>query len=566
MDWTALGDFAAREKCAEEREWERLNGILISELEQDGRVLSGSLQGELFSGRNTENAVRLREDDRVMLLPLLGNGTLGQAIRQAGDYVVTADIEAVLANNKFDLQPRGRLQPGPCVMSPAGPLEEGYENLFNVLEACNNGTAPELDAFLSAALDRKPPLFCTHEALRKTLNSEVNPGKSEFHLIQGPPGTGKTHLIGQLVAEWANKGYSVLVTAFTNRAVDEILRKIVTANTPNNVPPLIRVGRDRIRKELNIQCSNNIAPRPGSVLGTTLYKCAQRAAKGLGSAFDVVIIDEGSQVTLPSFCATSLLGRAIILVGDHRQLAPVVVQQPSNEPGEDLYRMSAFEYLVNRHPFYCLNETRRLNRHVCTFISAKYYDGTLTPHTSSADQVWPSDLSEPVWMNGSPGVCHIVATPEQYPQQCSPHEADIVAQIIEQIEKIKGTWLSSRDHLNSSTPPTLVAPYERRYVISCLFREQVALVRKALNNKSIKGHLWQVDTVERNQGQTGSIAILCVGASDETQGRDRAWTLDPRRWNVALSRGRFAAYVVASSPFCDFIQNNAKGLVSTVRI
>ena len=111
----------------------------------------------------------------------------------------------------------------------------------------------------------------------------------------------------------------------------------------------------------------------------------------------------------------------------------------------------------------------------------------------------------------------------------------------------------SQRRCRSKDPPKDGVPYEVRYMISCLFRKQASIVRQAIRKRGIAHHLWHVDTVERNQGQTASVAILCVGAaSPETAGRDRRWSCDPRRWNVALSRGRFKAYVVASGEFSEF--------------
>lgn len=49
---------------------------------------------------------------------------------------------------------------------------------------------------------------------------------SDFHLILGPPGTGKTHVIKEMITEMLKNGQKVLATAYTNRAVDNVLEKL----------------------------------------------------------------------------------------------------------------------------------------------------------------------------------------------------------------------------------------------------------------------------------------------------------------------------------------------------
>ena len=44
-------------------------------------------------------------------------------------------------------------------------------------------------------------------------------------ILQGPPGTGKTYMIAELCARLCKEGFSVLVTALTNRALMEIAEK-----------------------------------------------------------------------------------------------------------------------------------------------------------------------------------------------------------------------------------------------------------------------------------------------------------------------------------------------------
>ncbi len=47
-----------------------------------------------------------------------------------------------------------------------------------------------------------------------------------YHLILGMPGTGKTHLITQMILHLMAQNKKVLLTTFTNQALDNILLKL----------------------------------------------------------------------------------------------------------------------------------------------------------------------------------------------------------------------------------------------------------------------------------------------------------------------------------------------------
>lgn len=242
MNWLALSDFVSREKIAEAKEWERLKGKSLAELVQAGEVAAGKIDGDVFASSDKKLPVRAREDDRIQLLPYRTQGTLGQALKAAGHNAVSADVEEVLGQNVFLLRPfNGRLNSGPTLMVPGGPLEEGYQNTLDVLERCEAGESPSFAKLLEAQPRTKQARLCTNDELFDTFSDAGQRKPDGLSIVQGPPGSGKTHLIGRLVAHWAKQGLSVLVAAFTNRAVDEVLRKTVAAN-PAGAPVLARVG------------------------------------------------------------------------------------------------------------------------------------------------------------------------------------------------------------------------------------------------------------------------------------------------------------------------------------
>ncbi len=70
------------------------------------------------------------------------------------------------------------------------------------------------------------------EAVKRTLSAD------NFHLIIGPPGTGKTYVITEIIKQLLKKKRKIMVTAWTNIAVDNILEKFQDIS-PGNI---LRIG------------------------------------------------------------------------------------------------------------------------------------------------------------------------------------------------------------------------------------------------------------------------------------------------------------------------------------
>src|SRR5262249_29997902 len=60
----------------------------------------------------------------------------------------------------------------------------------------------------------------------------------DFLLIQGPPGTGKTKLVAEIARRAMAGGERVLMAAFTNQAVDNVLLRLAE----NGVTDFVRLG------------------------------------------------------------------------------------------------------------------------------------------------------------------------------------------------------------------------------------------------------------------------------------------------------------------------------------
>ncbi|SDY45082.1 AAA domain-containing protein [Amycolatopsis xylanica] len=102
--------------------------------------------------------------------------------------------------------------------------------------------------------------------------------------------------------------------------------------------------------------------------------------------FDLVIVDEAGQIATPDVLVPLVRGRRAVLVGDHRQLPPVVDTElnAATKTGDpevrDMLMISTLESLVGKLPrdhIVPLTRQRRMPREIADFISEAFYDGTL---------------------------------------------------------------------------------------------------------------------------------------------------------------------------------------------
>jgi DNA replication ATP-dependent helicase Dna2 len=343
------------------------------------------------------------------------------------------------------------------------------------------------------------------EAINHAVNCDV------FHLIWGPPGTGKTKVIPEIVERIAGP---VMLGAFTNTAVDKMLIALLAQNPSVR---FLRVGRSSDSPELASKISGDradfftedLASKHGTVRAVkdALQKAQIVAATAHRAstmpylrtrAFEIAIVDEAGQLTEPLTLGLILRSRRFVLIGDDRQLSPVVRTQGLAH--------SMFERLKRDSDNVTLLETQyRMHPQIMDVSNRLFYEGRLKAGVTERDRRPMDDMP-------------VVFIPVESARdgRSNPEEARAVVDLVRSF---------IREHKVEPETIGVVSP----------FRAQVVLLRHMLADTGVS-----VDTVERFQGGERDIMILSFVRS-----RGTGFVFDDRRLNVAITRARRKLVLIA---------------------
>lgn len=299
----------------------------------------------------------------------------------------------------------------------------------------------EIDSYINTELDENQK-----EAVQKAISLCPD---SEILLIQGPPGTGKTTTITEILQQILkrHKHYKILVASQSNQAVDNVLEKICESEhkimcigndtskmskivqnyTETKVlNTLIKQTRDRIKsnaithqdeatmhklqalqnefdeklqfisndmlekdKLRDNETANLFLKHHRLIFGTLLGISSWRNFRDI--AFDFAIVDEAGRATLSELLVPCIKARRIVLVGDHKQLAPVIddeISQHLENYNKNEVLESLFERLFKRfeakqesqylkHFYHRLVYNYRATQSICNLYSIPFYNGEL---------------------------------------------------------------------------------------------------------------------------------------------------------------------------------------------
>ena len=482
-------------------------GALEVKLRDAESLADGGWRLEL--SRTSDEPTRITEGDLV----LVSDGSPSEDAETAWVRDVTADTVAVRVGERIEAT---RLDPYPSDVT-----------VDRYLVALHDFVLKSDERRRDVLLGRSLPEFNEESDKEYVPNNEAQDravsraiAARDFSLIQGPPGTGKTYTVARLVRALVENGERVLLSAFTNRAVDNALGTLLEQGFDD----FVRLGtRDGVRADMlehRFEESGDPTERAAafeeaSVVACTTATCASRVVRE--GEFDYAVVDEASQLTEPATLAAVNLAEAFVLVGDHEQLPPV---SATDAP-------SMFERLAEQHPdaAVTLRSQYRMAQRIQAFSSKEFYDGAVFPADAevarrSLDEVTepPDEFADPVTF---------VAVDGEESKNVNRKEAETVERVHQNL-------------VESGLPPEDIA-------VIAPFRAQVAEISRRLPEAA------PVDTVDRFQGSSEEVVVVSFVASDDLESPVFD---DPRRLNVALTRAKRSLILVGNpdalrtDPFC----------------
>ncbi len=413
-------------------------------------------------------------------------------------------------------------------------------------------------------------------------------------LVQGPPGTGKSYstafaLFARLQgAMAAARPFRAFVSCKTHAATNVLLGDILLVRetlgdiaarhpaifaryfdarlldvplfrtTPREAPPdgVIPLPRDTERPKGTPRAADAIEAQPWCIVAATpggVYRIVKdrwgKEMLGHGGC-DCLVLDEASQMNLPeAIMAALLLNRdgQLIIVGDHRQMPPIVKHDWEHEPRRTFKAYRTYEslflaFLPHVPEMIKFTESFRLHADMATFLKEEIYAQDGIPFFSHNHTLLASNAA---WEDPDGFVARVLAPDhamvvivhdEARSQLRNPFEQQLITPILEAL----------------AAPPYGLGPVDGLGVV-VPHRAQRAALREEIPCLSTRDQrtgaivVSSVDTVERFQG--GERTAILVGATES----DRAYLmasgkflLDPRRLTVALSRAKQKMILVAS--------------------
>ena len=339
-----------------------------------------------------------------------------------------------------------------------------------------------------------------------------------------------------MILDLVRAGKRVAVTAQSHKTISNLLEALVKAADEERVAVRMLQKADAdvgpiagvTRANSNADVAAALAAGAVDVVAGTGWLFARPEFDG---AFDVLFVDEASQMSLANAVAIGTCAASIVLIGDPNQL-PMVTQgvQPGGAAASSLEHLVGEADTMPPDRGLFLETSRRMHPAVNAFISPAFYGGLLDTHPGTELRVVDGD--DPV-LSGA-GI-RWLPTPHTGNGARSREEAEVVASAVADL--IGMTW---QDKDGRHTPITVddvivVAPYNA----------QVAEIQAALQRTI--GRRGNVGTVDKFQGREGVVAIYSMASSSrEDAPRDMSFLYSRNRLNVAISRAKSLALLVAS--------------------
>ncbi|GMM58129.1 ATP-dependent RNA helicase [Maudiozyma humilis] len=385
-------------------------------------------------------------------------------------------------------------------------------------------------------------------------------------LIQGPPGTGKTVTSASIVYHLSKIHKDrILVCAPSNVAVDHLAAKL--RNLGLKVVRLTAKSREDVESSVSALALHNIVARSAQGELKKLLKlkaevgelsaadtrrfvklvrkteteilskadvvcctCVGAGDKRLDTKFRTVLIDESTQASEPECLIPIVKGaKQVILVGDHQQLGPVILERKAADAG---LKQSLFERLISLgHVPIRLEVQYRMNPHLSEFPSNMFYEGSLQNGVTVEERTvtnstfpWPI-RSVPMMFWANYGREEISANGTSF---------------LNRIEAMNCERIITRLFRDGVKPEQIgiITPYEGQRAYITQYMQMNGALDKELYVQV------EVASVDAFQGREKDYIILsCVRANEQ---QAIGFLRDPRRLNVGLTRAKYGLVILGN--------------------
>ncbi len=302
--------------------------------------------------------------------------------------------------------------------------------------------------------------------------------------------------------------------------------------------------------------------------------------------FDVVIMDEASKATPLEMAVPMVWGKKIIVIGDHKQLPPMMqegnildalkhIGRKDLADRIDQFKQSQFELLyeasskLKNSLVAPLNEQYRMHEQIMNTINHFYKDEENGMEGLKCGIKDSMDINDPS-IGGSRyhGIClepfmnpdrHVlwVDVPDYEDKQLigstsrtNKAEAEAVALVIKALKKADGfdKYIASQ-----------VAKEDKEIGIITFYGAQAAILEEMKKNGKLDSSLsYRINVVDKFQGMERNIVIISTVRNNSNN--DFGFTSDPRRINVGFSRAKSLLIIVGNRSFLSKNADYAKAI------
>lgn len=429
-------------------------------------------------------------------------------------------------------------------------------------------------------------------------------------LIWGPPGTGKTHTVAHILATYAlaaqaaKKPLRILVTAFTHHAIVNVLRKLAEVMRDYELAPEVlsivkllgsgSAAHDELPPSVELIANEDLElclQRESLcvVVGATVwsaYKGMKKAGGVIRPWFDVVLVDEASQMRLPDALVafgSSKPHSNIILAGDDQQLPPIIHGTYPEEHEHMLSSVFAFmrrqieqasvdDPNIEARKIFQLEENFRMNEPLTAYPRDVLYRGRFRStrpgiriRTAPVIDETSEEIIDTILHPERPVVLCWYTTPRSFTAR-NPIEAELVALLTDRLSQIL-----LQEAKDKSLQPYSPAEFVRRgLAVLAPHRAQNSAIRQALARRGFDGKcrpMPLVDTVEKMQGKEREVILVSYGVADEEYATAEAqFLLSRNRFNVAATRAERKLIVLCSDTVLDAVPTDRRTLLEAMML